>query len=149
MVFKVVDRVFFVIFASEAALKIIASGFIFHPAAYLMEPWNVLDFVVLITSSVSTIVNWVESGKDDGASHHLSVMRVLRLFRTLRPLRMLSRNKEMQIIVVALCRSIPAILNGIALTSAFILIFALFGLQVFFLVMAYIVLASRYSAGGM
>jgi hypothetical protein len=39
---------FVTIFTIESFLKIIAYGFLFHPGAYLRNPWNILDFVIVI-----------------------------------------------------------------------------------------------------
>ena len=38
---------FLIIFSIEAAMKIIAYGFLFHQDAYLRSGWNVLDFVIV------------------------------------------------------------------------------------------------------
>ena len=64
-------------------LQITALGLFAHPRAYLRSPWNQLDFVVVITSIVSTAT----------PTNHLSILRALRLLRVLRPLRMISRFK--------------------------------------------------------
>lgn len=39
---------FVAIFTVESILKITAFGFLFHPGAYLRNPWNILDFVIVI-----------------------------------------------------------------------------------------------------
>jgi hypothetical protein len=41
-------------FIGEAFIKIIALGFVFGKDAYLKESWNILDFVIV----VSSILNW-------------------------------------------------------------------------------------------
>jgi len=41
------------IFCVEAMFKIVALGFVLHPGAYLRNAWNMMDFVVVITGSVS------------------------------------------------------------------------------------------------
>lgn len=38
---------FLIVFSIEAAMKIIAYGFLFHPDAYLRSGWNVLDFIIV------------------------------------------------------------------------------------------------------
>ena len=40
--------VFTAIYTSEMILKIIAKGFLLHNFAYLRDPWNWLDFVVVL-----------------------------------------------------------------------------------------------------
>jgi hypothetical protein len=45
-------------FILEALLKIISNGFIFNgDQSYLRMGWNIIDFVVVITSTVSIIMN--------------------------------------------------------------------------------------------
>jgi hypothetical protein len=36
------------VFIFEAALKIIAMGFIFHKYSYMRYGWNVVDFIIVI-----------------------------------------------------------------------------------------------------
>jgi len=40
------------IFCLEAALKIVALGFLLHSDSYLRNGWNVLDFIVVVTGYV-------------------------------------------------------------------------------------------------
>ena len=46
--------VFTAIYTSEMILKIIAKGFLLHNFAYLRDPWNWLDFVVVLLGYVSS-----------------------------------------------------------------------------------------------
>jgi hypothetical protein len=46
---RAADVAFVVLFASEAALKVLARGFAFNgPSSYLRSPWNALDFVIVL-----------------------------------------------------------------------------------------------------
>lgn len=47
--------VFIVVFTIECVLKIIAYGFLLHPGAYLRNPWNILDFIIVAVGYVSEI----------------------------------------------------------------------------------------------
>ena len=47
-VLAVFDYVFLSLFTLEAVIRIIAMGMMLHPYSYLRDPWNVLDFVVLV-----------------------------------------------------------------------------------------------------
>lgn len=61
----------------------------------------------------------------------LSSFRVLRLLRTLRPLRLISHNISMKIVVTALLESVVAIMNvGIVLLLVW-LMFAILGVDLF------------------
>lgn len=75
---EVVELVTTILFTVEFLLKVCASGFLFMPMAYLRDPWNVLDFVVVF-ASVSQL--FVASGP------RLVGLRSLRALRALRPLR--------------------------------------------------------------
>jgi hypothetical protein len=48
---------FVTVFTIESILKIIAYGFLFHPGAYLRNPWNILDFVIVIIGYDLYILN--------------------------------------------------------------------------------------------
>ena len=49
----VTESYFLGIFCVEMSLKIVALGFILHPKSYLRNIWNIMDFVVVVTGSVS------------------------------------------------------------------------------------------------
>ena len=52
----VVDLVLNMVFAMEALIKIISHGFLSHRNAYLRDPWNVFDFIVVVTGRVYFIL---------------------------------------------------------------------------------------------
>jgi Na+-translocating ferredoxin:NAD+ oxidoreductase RnfA subunit len=80
---KICDEVFTVIFVCEMVMKVIARGFIFNgKRAYLRNGWNVLDFIIVLTSVVDFI---------PGISSSTS-LKVLRMLRVFRPLRLVSHN---------------------------------------------------------
>jgi len=90
--FNFIDLLFTGIFAVEALLKIVAQGFYFNgEESYLKITWNILDFLIVCESLLSLSFG-------DGASK----FRILRLMKVLRPLRMISRNKGLQISIKAL-----------------------------------------------
>jgi len=45
----VAEPYFLSIFCIEAAIKIIAYGLLLHHGAYLRNPWNIMDCVVVVT----------------------------------------------------------------------------------------------------
>jgi voltage-dependent calcium channel L type alpha-1D len=116
---KVVDVVFVVIFVLEAVLKMATYGFLLHKGAYLRDAWNVLDFVVVGASIVGNVTE----------SKHSAAGRTFRLLRAMRPLRMVSHNAGIKIIVDSLAKSIVSLLNvGVVVIFAWLL-FALIGVQ--------------------
>lgn len=74
-----IDYVFTGIFCFEATLKIISFGFIMNGThSYLGNSWNILDFIIVVLSLVSLVVD-----------AKLSIVKVLRVARILRPLRLI------------------------------------------------------------
>ena len=51
--FKIADDIFLYLYTLEAALKIIGLGFIMDDNAYIKDPWNCLDIVIVIISWAS------------------------------------------------------------------------------------------------
>ena len=50
---KILNTVFIIfslVFTLESIIKIIALGFIFGKNTYLRDPWNVMDFLIVITA---------------------------------------------------------------------------------------------------
>jgi len=59
----------------------------------------------------------------------ISFFKVIRLFRVLRPLRIISKNEGLRISIQALIISIPAVFNVIMITFLFFLIFGIVGVN--------------------
>ncbi|KAJ2946609.1 hypothetical protein O0L34_g12668 [Tuta absoluta] len=75
------EAYFLGIFCVEASLKILALGFVLHRGSYLRNIWNIMDFFVVITGSMTIF-----------AEYNVDVdLRMLRSFRVLRPLKLVSR----------------------------------------------------------
>lgn len=86
------DFIFTIIFTLESLLKSIAFGFVMNKNSYLREYWNILDFFIVMTSLLDITLTNIE----------LPFIKILRLLRTLRPLRFISHNEAMKTIVIAL-----------------------------------------------
>ena len=43
------EPVFMGIFTMEMVVKIVADGFILHKDSYLRNPWNIMDFIVVVS----------------------------------------------------------------------------------------------------
>lgn len=50
------EEYFLAIFCVEASMKILALGFVMHKNSYLRNIWNIMDFFVVVTGSVSRSV---------------------------------------------------------------------------------------------
>jgi voltage-dependent calcium channel L type alpha-1D len=85
---KYADIVFTIIFAMEAFMKIVSYGFFMNGKdSYIRNPWNILDFFIVVTSIISISLTKVD----------LSTLKILRLIRVLRPLRVISRNEGLKV----------------------------------------------------
>lgn len=116
------DWVMTILFTIEFLLKCIAMGFLFNRGAYLTDGWNLLDFVIVIVSIMSLAA--------DGQST-LTSLRSLRTLRALRPLRIISRNPGLRLVVNALFRAIPSIVNVAFVSVLFFLIFGIVAVSYF------------------
>lgn len=88
------DQVFTIIYVIEASVKIVAFGFIIHRKSYLRDPWNVIDFIVVVIGIISLIPNLP----------NLKSLRILRIFR---PLRSINAVPSIKRLVATLLMSLP------------------------------------------
>lgn len=121
----VLEIMFVCLFILEMFAKIIAHGFMLGEGAYLRDPYNALDFVVVTTSCLSLIAQGA------GAPSTVGFFRVVRIIRTMRPLRVLSRSVGMRSVIDALYYSIGPIFNILAVLMLLWSIFAIAGVQLF------------------
>ena len=114
-----------VIFVFEAVGKIIAYGiWECGSRSYLKSGWNTLDlFVVLVT-----LIGYMLGAEDGG---NLSMIKVLRLIKVLRPLRALSRNEGLRLSINALRVALPEITQICGLCLVFYFIFGIIGVNYF------------------
>ena len=112
--FATFELVTTVIFTMEMVVKIITFGFAFNQRAYLRNYWNVLDFVIIISSLLSTALSGTT----------FNGIKAIRSFRALRPLRVISRAPGLRIIVTALFESVPDVLNVVGVIVVLFTIFA-------------------------
>ena len=102
------------VFIIEAALKMFALA----PRAdrYFKSGWNLFDFTIIVASLIPATGGFA------------IVARLARLFRVLR---LISAVPELRLIVATLVRSIPSMLNIVALMSLVVYIYAIVGYQLF------------------
>lgn len=113
------DTIFNCLFILECLCKIISYGFILDNHSYLRDIWNIMDFFIVVTSTIDMVYS------DSG----LSFLRVLRMLRTLRPLRFVSHNINIKIVVTALMQSMGAIFNVLIVVFLVYLMFAILGIS--------------------
>lgn len=112
----IIDIVFNSIFIMESLLKIISRGLILGPNAYLKDTWCQLDFFIVITAIIDMSLGSVD-------------LSILKLFRTLRPLRIVSRNPDMKVIISSLAQSMLGIFNVIIIILCIFLMFGILGIN--------------------
>jgi hypothetical protein len=116
------DYTLSIIFAVECSMKIIVFGFAFNgPFSYLRSGWNILDFVIVLFSSISLAVTNVD----------LSIFKVAKLLRILRPLRVVSQNKSLKLLISSLIMAIPSVMQVILITIFLALILGITGVSYF------------------
>mmetsp|Transcript_148251 Transcript_148251/g.412890 ORF Transcript_148251/g.412890 Transcript_148251/m.412890 type:complete len:596 (-) Transcript_148251:364-2151(-) len=114
---KIIEHVINVIFLIELVLKVIGWGLLCHKNAYLRNPWNILDFLVV----ADAVLQWILPDLGGAFS-------VLRLFRALRPLRSLNAVPQMKGLVNTVLIAIPRLGNVILMAVFIFGIFAIAGI---------------------
>lgn len=113
-----------IVFVVEMCVKIIVVGFFWGPKTYLKDNWNILDFVIVMFSVLTWIMEAV-AGAD------ISFIRGFRALRALRPLRVVSKNEGIKTVVNSLLLSIPALMNVLLIVLLFLMVFGILGIQLF------------------
>uniref|UniRef100_A0A8B9RMU0 Sodium channel protein n=1 Tax=Astyanax mexicanus TaxID=7994 RepID=A0A8B9RMU0_ASTMX len=115
---KNVEYTFTGIYTFESLIKILARGFCVGHFTFLRDPWNWLDFSVIVMAYVTEFVN-------------LGNVSALRTFRVLRALKTISVIPGLKTIVGALIQSVKKLSDVMILTVFCLSVFALIGLQLF------------------
>ena len=117
VILKKIDLCMTIAFTIEVVVKVIVHGFLFAGKnSYLRETWNILDFLIVVAALVDLAL---------GDSVSVGFLKAIRILKILRPLRLISRNKDLKISIISLGRAIPAILRLSALVFFFIFLFAI------------------------
>uniref|UniRef100_A0A5F9DD46 Sodium channel protein n=1 Tax=Oryctolagus cuniculus TaxID=9986 RepID=A0A5F9DD46_RABIT len=115
---KNVEYTFTGIYTFESLVKIFARGFCVGEFTFLRDPWNWLDFIVIVFAYVTEFVD-------------LGNVSALRTFRVLRALKTISVIPGLKTIVGALIQSVKKLSDVMILTVFCLSVFALIGLQLF------------------
>lgn len=97
-------------------VKIIAMGFVVPANSYLRDSWNIMDFLVVMLSWVTTFYK----------SSNVSVIRIVRV---LRPLRTISSFPALSKLVRILILLTPGMVDIFSLALFVIMLFATIALQ--------------------
>ncbi|KAL9953553.1 hypothetical protein ACROYT_G040985 [Oculina patagonica] len=112
------EYLFTAIYTLEMLLKIVSRGFILHSYAYLRDPWNWLDFIVVVLGYITIAPNIV----------NFTAIRTVRVLRALRTISVVSGLRAM---VNTLLRSLKLLSDVLVLFLFFLAVMALIGLQLF------------------
>uniref|UniRef100_A0A8C4VW04 Sodium channel protein n=1 Tax=Gopherus evgoodei TaxID=1825980 RepID=A0A8C4VW04_9SAUR len=115
---KNVEYTFTGIYTFESMIKIVARGFCIDQFTFLRDPWNWLDFSVIIMAYTTEFVD-------------LGNVSALRTFRVLRALKTITVIPGLKTIVGALIQSVKKLSDVMILTVFCLSVFALVGLQLF------------------
>ena len=99
-------------------------GFVRGKFAYLKDNYNILDFVIVVFS----ILSWVLESLDTGID--ISYLKALRALRALRPLKLVSKNEGMKLVVNSILASIPNLINVFLISILFFFVFGVLGLSI-------------------
>ncbi|XP_035136356.3 voltage-dependent L-type calcium channel subunit alpha-1S isoform X1 [Callithrix jacchus] len=126
---------FLIVFSIEAAMKIIAYGFLFHQDAYLRSGWNVLDFTIVFLGVFTVIleqVNVIQSNTAPMSSKGAGLdVKALRAFRVLRPLRLVSGVPSLQVVLNSIFKAMLPLFHIALLVLFMVIIYAIIGLELF------------------
>jgi hypothetical protein len=113
----VFDDILWSVFTCETILKIIAFGVCCGPrTGYLRDPWNILDFIVVLSGLFERTAGGTGLG-------------FLRLFRLLRPLRSLNAVPEMKILVKTVMSAFLKLGNVSLLFVFLVMLFGITGIS--------------------
>ena len=112
------------LFCAECALKIFVMGFVRGKHAYLKDNYNILDFLIVIFSILSWVLEYMNTGVD------ITYLKVLRALRALRPLKLVSKNEGMKLVVSSILNSIPNLINVSMISILFFFVFGVLGLSI-------------------
>jgi voltage-dependent calcium channel L type alpha-1S len=115
------------IYNIELLVKVVSKGFIGKPSAYIMDPWNRVDFAVLVMSDIALFFKLIGL---DGVLP-ASLIMAFRTLRVVRPLRLINQNERIQIVFNALFMSLPAILNVMTLLMFCLFMFSILGMGLY------------------
>ena len=107
------------VFTVEMVMRMGALGLAGHRHAYLADPWNVLDFSVVVSAWAPLLIP------------QLNNVSGLRAIRALRPLRTINRLPGMRKQVNVLLALLPALVDVLVLTAFFMLVAGVLGVQLF------------------
>lgn len=124
---KYFDYIFVAIFSLEMIIKMVGLGLFMHKRAYFRSGWNVLDFVIVL-SSIITLAIPTDIMNNSSLS---GLIRVVRTFRVLRPLRAIEESPGLQAVVGAMIDAVVKLWGMLITALLVVLCFSICGTALF------------------
>ncbi|GMF58402.1 unnamed protein product [Phytophthora fragariaefolia] len=121
-----IENFLMLVYGTEFVIIAAAAGGLF---SYLQNPWNRLDFVLLVIACVEfllltfSVLLYTDS--------YARGIFVLRLFRLVRPFRVVRQNNKLLLVLDAILASVPAFLSSIAFHVLLNSVFGVIGMNLF------------------
>jgi hypothetical protein len=134
-IFAKLETTFLILYTIEMVFKILGLGFIFGEDTYIWDPWNFLDFFIVMSSYAGFIGTEEVSASSFEPGPEIESggfnVKGLRVFRVLRPLKTISSIKGLKILILAVISALPLLQDTLLILFFFFLIFAIAGTQMF------------------
>eukprot|EP00656_Telonema_subtile_P003728 TRINITY_DN11687_c0_g2_i8.p1 TRINITY_DN11687_c0_g2~~TRINITY_DN11687_c0_g2_i8.p1 ORF type:complete len:2048 (+),score=517.82 TRINITY_DN11687_c0_g2_i8:88-6231(+) len=108
----ILNLIFTIVFTIEITIRIIA----LYPKAFFADPWNVMDFLIVLVSLIMIPLNGIVN------------LTALRPFRLLLLFRVIKRAKGIRLMISTLLLSLPALFNVTCLLFLVYFIFSILGM---------------------
>ena len=132
LLFDISDSIFNIIFLIEAIVKIIAMGFTFDEETYLRDNWNKIDVIIVLCSFIEFHTISQKYLFKNNITTSVDFLKVLRLLRTLRPLRIISHDLHLKLIMTSLFDSLSSILHTLFILIVVLFMFSTVGISLFY-----------------
>ena len=109
------------LFFGEFLIKSITFGLVLDENSYLRDNWCKLDFVIVAISMTDVALG----------SSELGALKILRLLRTFRPLRFISHNPNLKVVVNAILGSLVGLMNVLIVILLVWIMFSILGVFLF------------------
>lgn len=117
------DMFLAVIFMIEIVIKIIVHGLLFNGStSYLRTKWHIFDFIISVFFILATL---------QAIDTKFSAVKSLRFARVLRPLRLISKNEGLKLIINSFLMALPTLFNLFLLVFSFFYICSVFLVNIF------------------
>ena len=132
LAFDILDAIFNIIFFLECLAKVFAMGFTLDEGSYLRDNWNKIDIIIVICSIFDFQNLFTKYFTTGNANSSVQFLKVIRLLRTLRPLRFISHNVQLKLIITSLFDSILPICNALFIVIVVYYMFSIVGISLFY-----------------